>query len=86
MSRETLFFGTRYVEWCISVILEVIMSGNEKLIEAVKAAAVDTDEKKMLTCASALELAEEFGVDATEIGRICNEEKIKLHKCQLGCF
>ena len=62
------------------------MSANEKLIEAIHAAAVDTDGKKMLTCASALELAGMFGIEATEIGNICNEEKIKLHKCQLGCF
>ena len=62
------------------------MSANEKLLEAINAAAVDTDGKKMLTCASALELAGEFGVEAAEIGTICNEEKIKLHKCQLGCF
>lgn len=62
------------------------MSGNEKLLEAVIAAAVDTDGKKMLSCASALKLSGEFGVEATEIGRICNDEKIKLHQCQLGCF
>ena len=62
------------------------MSGNEKLLEAINAAAVDTDGKKMLTCASALGLAGEFGVEAAEIGRICDEEKIKFHQCQLGCF
>ena len=62
------------------------MSGNEKIIEAVKAAAVDREEKKWLDCESALALAVEHGVAADEIGRICNEQKIKLHKCQLGCF
>ena len=62
------------------------MSENEKLLEAVIAAAVDMGEKKMLTCPRALELAGEFNVEATEIRRICNKEGIKLHQCQLGCF
>jgi hypothetical protein len=62
------------------------MSGNDKLLKAVVAATEDRDDKKFLSCAGALGLAEEYGVDAIEIGRICNENGIKLHKCQLGCF
>ncbi len=62
------------------------MAKNDKLLTAVIAAAEDRGEKKFLSCASALELAEEYGVDAIEIGRICNENGIKLHQCQLGCF
>ncbi len=62
------------------------MPENKKFLEAVMAAAVDTDGKKMLACARALELAGEFDVEATEIRLICNKEGIKLHQCQLGCF
>jgi hypothetical protein len=65
---------------------EAAMAGNDELLNAVVAAAEDKGEKKFLSCASALELAGRFGVDATEIGRICNEQEIKLHQCQLGCF
>ncbi len=65
---------------------EIGVATNDELITAVIAAAEDRDEKKYLSCAGALELAEEYGVDATEIGRICNEKGIKLFQCQLGCF
>ena len=45
-----------------------------------------TEDKKRLTCAEAFELAEKYDVEIIEIGRICNKCKIKICKCQLGCF
>jgi hypothetical protein len=41
---------------------------------------------KKLSCQQALQVAEDLGVDPTEIGRACEEEGIKLFNCQLGCF
>ena len=65
---------------------EVAMTKNEELLSAVIAAAEDRENKKYLSCISALQLAEQFDVEAPEIRRICDEQKIKLHQCQLGCF
>ena len=39
-----------------------------------------------LSCASALALAEEFGVAPLEVGEAANELGIKIVACQLGCF
>lgn len=46
----------------------------------------EVDGRRILTCAQALGLASEFGVEPRQIGRICNQEKIRLGSCQLGCF
>ena len=42
--------------------------------------------KKTLTCAQAFELAQKYDLKIIEIGHICNKHKIKICKCQLGCF
>ena len=56
------------------------------LTEAVIRAARDIKGHKRLACAKAFRLAEQFGVEKLEIGRICNARKIKISNCQLGCF
>lgn len=55
---------------------------NELLIEEIKKALVDN----RLSCAKAHELAEKFNVTLPTIGQIAEEQKIKISKCQLGCF
>lgn len=55
---------------------------NEKLLEVVKKAAVDN----RLTCGQAHQLAEETGYSLLEIGKACDDLKIKIKNCQLGCF
>ena len=62
------------------------MEGKENLISAVLKKAKDVDGRKKLMCAEAFELARQFKVGIIEIGRICNQNNIKIHKCQLGCF
>jgi len=62
------------------------MSKNNEIIEAVIQAASDIDGRKRLPCAEAFRLAEQFGVEKGEIGRICDAHKIKISNCQLGCF
>jgi len=62
------------------------MSRDRNLVDAVLTKAQETDVRKRLTCAEAFELAKQFNVDVIEIGRICNQQKIKICKCQLGCF
>jgi hypothetical protein len=45
-----------------------------------------SDNKKRITCAEAFKLARKYKMEIIEIGRICNENNIKICKCQLGCF
>ena len=62
------------------------MEISAELIAAVKAASGDTGGKPSLACATAFEVAERFQVPPRVIGRICNENDIKIKSCQLGCF
>ena len=62
------------------------MGKTEELIKAVLERAEGIDGKKKLARAEALELAQEFKVEVIEIGRICNQQNIRICKCQLGCF
>lgn len=48
--------------------------------------AVDVDGKKKMPCAKAFQINRENGISLMEIGKICNEEKVKIVQCQLGCF
>jgi hypothetical protein len=62
------------------------MKSDEKLVAAVLARSKETDGRKSLTCAEALSVAAELDVDAAQIGRICDQQKIRICSCQLGCF
>ncbi len=62
------------------------MTENTELIEAIAAAAIDSDGRKKLTCTRAFELAETFSVEKRLIGRLCDDSKIRICSCQLGCF
>ncbi len=62
------------------------MKSEKELIVAVLARAEETDGRKSLTCAEALSIVGELDVEAAEIGRICDEQKIRICRCQLGCF
>jgi hypothetical protein len=57
-----------------------------KLREIIKKAAVDDNGRRKLSCAEAFKIAAEHSVSLRDIGRICNEEQIKIRECQLGCF
>ena len=65
------------------------MDKKEQLVEAVLGSADGGKEparRERLTCAEAFELAEKFDVGVAEVGRICNQNNVKICKCQLGCF
>ena len=55
---------------------------NEQLREAIRQKAVDG----RVACSALLELAARSGVPAAEVGALCNEMKLKISACQLGCF
>jgi hypothetical protein len=54
----------------------------EELVKAIRKAAVNDK----LACETAHTLAKELNVPLREIGALCNELKIKIAACQLGCF
>jgi hypothetical protein len=54
----------------------------ENMIDAIRSAALNN----RLTCEKAHDLARELNVSLQEIGAVCNELKIKISACQLGCF
>jgi hypothetical protein len=62
------------------------MGKEEELINAVVGRAREINGVKKLACAEAFELAQQFETEIIEIGHICNQHKIKICKCQLGCF
>ena len=43
-------------------------------------------EDGKLHCETAYQIAAEHNLKLWEIGKICDEEKIKIKGCQLGCF
>jgi hypothetical protein len=54
----------------------------KKIVEAIQTAS----ENNRLSCEKAHELARDLNISLQEIGEICNELKIKIAACQLGCF
>ena len=54
----------------------------EKMIEAIHLASVNN----RLSCEKAHELAKDLNTSLQQIGALCNELKIKIAACQLGCF
>ena len=64
-----------------------VMRSESELLEAIlEAATVREDGRQVMPCPRAFELAEQLGVEVSEIGRLCNREGIKIAQCQLGCF
>ncbi len=57
-----------------------------QLVEVVVAACVCDDGKRKLSCAAAFELASQYDCSPGVIGKICNQNGIKMCKCQLGYF
>jgi len=62
------------------------MKSQEELARIVRDRSKEVDGRRILTCAEALNLAAELGVEPRRIGQACDREKIRLSSCQLGCF
>ena len=54
----------------------------EELIAKIQGAAKDGK----IACAVAFKISKENGVPIRKIGDLCNQLKIKIIQCQLGCF
>ena len=48
--------------------------------------AVERQGRKILSCARAFEIHCQHDIPLADIGRICDENGIKIRACQLGCF
>lgn len=55
---------------------------DKELLEKIKELAPDGT----ITCREARELAEKLGVPPIKLNKVCNEAKIKITACELGCF
>ena len=62
------------------------MDRDKDLTDAVLKRAKLENGTKKLNCAEAFELAKSLDAQIAVIGRICNEQNIKICNCQLGCF
>ena len=54
--------------------------------EHVKREVEQVAKNGALLCHEARALAEKLGVDYGVVGQACNDLKIKIHACELGCF
>ena len=59
---------------------------NEKLVNEVLKASHEKDGRLYIGCAEIFKIAEQFHLKPIKIGKICNEKKIKIINCQIGCF
>ncbi|MDI1471306.1 MAG: molybdopterin-guanine dinucleotide biosynthesis protein MobB [Thermodesulfovibrio sp.] len=62
---------------------EILKIQQKKLIEKL---LTERSNSGKISCAEARKIAEELNVPYIEVGRTANELKIKIRKCELGCF
>lgn len=58
------------------------MVKKDEIIAKIKEAA----PKGKITCTDARQIAADFNLDPSEIGKLCDEIEIKICACELGCF
>ena len=58
------------------------MDNREQIMARLKEVAKDG----RITCSAARQVAEEMKVSPQVIGPLCNELKLKIKGCELGCF
>jgi hypothetical protein len=59
---------------------------NKNTSADIQSKLLAASENGVLPCAVALKLASEEKVSPSVIGKMANTLKIKISKCQLGCF
>lgn len=59
---------------------------NDEIVKAIEEKTFDDGGRVKIRCASALGIAEKFGVKPRKIGEILNDRNIRITQCQLGCF
>ena len=61
-------------------------NANNELYQAVLEKAHKEGDSLRLQCAAAFSIASKRGVNIADVGQACNDQGIKIAKCQLGCF
>jgi hypothetical protein len=56
------------------------------VMEVIDRYCTTENDKKYLSCALAFQIVEELKINAADLGKICDENNIKLKACRLGCF
>lgn len=59
---------------------------NDDLRNLIKERILEIAQNNRLQCAGALAIATNLGVHSKDVGTVADELKIKISKCQLGCF
>lgn len=62
---------------------EILKIQQKKLIEKL---LTERSNSGKISCAEARKIAEELNIPYIEVGRTANDLKIKIKKCELGCF
>ncbi|MCF7790569.1 MAG: hypothetical protein K9L78_00440 [Victivallales bacterium] len=57
-----------------------------RLKSAIKEGINEEEGKKYLTCGKAHQISKKQNITLKELGNYCNQNGIKIIKCQLGCF
>jgi hypothetical protein len=52
----------------------------------IRKAFEETGVTKELPCPKAFEISEKYGIPRMDIAKYCNKHRVKIRKCQLGCF
>lgn len=58
----------------------------EEIGKIIEQRSYEKDGKIKLNCSDAFSLAEENELSLSDISRYCNQNNIRISKCQLGCF
>lgn len=58
----------------------------DNFFELIEEYCVMKNNKKSLACSDASKIAEELKISISEVGKLCNDNGIKIMSCQLGCF
>lgn len=56
------------------------------ILEIINSHCKIQQDKKCLACSDTYKIAEKLRINVSDIGKLCNENGIKIIGCQLGCF
>jgi hypothetical protein len=58
----------------------------EKAQDLVLASTREVNGQRRISCAQAFEVHHQHGIALGDIGKICDENNVRICACQLGCF
>jgi hypothetical protein len=71
---------------CCNLKIGFWFLGGRKVMEEVKKKLKESAPKGKIPCIMIFRIARECNCSVAEAGRLCDELKIKIVNCQLGCF